>query len=273
MTDKNLLLAMGHIDPKLIAEASPDVPYKKKASNKWVRWGAVAACLASILAMILVRPSSDNEVTLAVVDNSVVFVLISVLLMSLLLLILTLIKRNIPFKRLSILYAISFVAINVSLILLVCFGNIIAIGGLPKILISSNLGILLLLGSFTLFTHKTKIRWKKVLIWLVVFAVSITMTACYAAGAFDKYDPSTWFDTASTRGISNRKTEKITVGMTLEEVVDILGKPQRDTGSGVIVMEWDMKSGQIFVVAFNSDIDDNFDREWISFHIEIRDKS
>ena len=34
MTDKNLLQAMGNIDPELIAEASPDVPYKTKASNK-----------------------------------------------------------------------------------------------------------------------------------------------------------------------------------------------------------------------------------------------
>ena len=54
MTDRNLLQAMGHIDPVLIAEASPDVPYKKKTTQAWVKWGTMAACLALILSTIIV---------------------------------------------------------------------------------------------------------------------------------------------------------------------------------------------------------------------------
>ncbi len=50
MTDRNLLQAMGHIDPKLIADAAPDVPQKKSANKTWVRLGAVAACFCLILA-------------------------------------------------------------------------------------------------------------------------------------------------------------------------------------------------------------------------------
>ena len=54
MTDRNLLQAMGHIDPVLIAEASPDVPYKKKTTQAWVKWGAVAACFCLILATFFI---------------------------------------------------------------------------------------------------------------------------------------------------------------------------------------------------------------------------
>ena len=76
--------------------------------------------------------------------------------------------------------------------------------------------------------------------------------------------------------------EKITVGMTFSEVVDIIGKPQRDTGSGVWIMEWDMKSGKVLAVCFNPVTDakakgsSNADYErsdLISYHIEVKNKN
>jgi hypothetical protein len=62
MTDRNLLQAMGRIDPVLIAEASPDVPYKKKTTQAWVKWGAVAACFILIAStiMLLLPLGSDG---------------------------------------------------------------------------------------------------------------------------------------------------------------------------------------------------------------------
>lgn len=54
MTGRNLLQAMGHIDPRLIAEAAPDVPHKKKANRAWVKWAAVAACLVLIIGVGLI---------------------------------------------------------------------------------------------------------------------------------------------------------------------------------------------------------------------------
>ena len=50
MTDRNLLQAMGRIDPKLIAEAAPDVPQKKSTNKMWVRRGAWVACICLMIA-------------------------------------------------------------------------------------------------------------------------------------------------------------------------------------------------------------------------------
>ena len=56
MTNTNLLQAMGSIDPKLIADAAPDVSqkkgtiaYERKKKNGWLKWGAMAACFGLIL--------------------------------------------------------------------------------------------------------------------------------------------------------------------------------------------------------------------------------
>lgn len=52
MTNANLLQAMGHIDPKLIADAAPDVPQKKSANKTWVKWASLAACLCLAVGMM-----------------------------------------------------------------------------------------------------------------------------------------------------------------------------------------------------------------------------
>ncbi len=62
--------------------------------------------------------------------------------------------------------------------------------------------------------------------------------------------------------------------MTFEEIVAILGRPQRDTGSGIWIMEWDMKSGKAFAVCFNKAASDPYQPgfDLYSFHMEVRDK-
>ncbi len=58
---------MGRIDPKLIADAAPDVPQKKIANKPWVKWASLAACLClmltaslTVLPYLINRNSGDN---------------------------------------------------------------------------------------------------------------------------------------------------------------------------------------------------------------------
>ena len=51
MTNMNLLQAMGHIDPGLIAEAAPDTARRKHATKPWIKWASLAACLCLIIAI------------------------------------------------------------------------------------------------------------------------------------------------------------------------------------------------------------------------------
>ncbi len=62
MTNTNLIHAMGRIDPKLIADAAPDVEQKKSANKTWVKWASLAACFAIVFAIgFMVIPIFQNE--------------------------------------------------------------------------------------------------------------------------------------------------------------------------------------------------------------------
>ncbi len=56
MTNANLLHAMGRIDPKLIADASPDIPQKKSVNKTWKKWVSIAACFVLIFCAVIVLP-------------------------------------------------------------------------------------------------------------------------------------------------------------------------------------------------------------------------
>ena len=58
MTNTNLLHAMGHIDPQLIADAAPDVTQKDYTKRTWIKWTSLAAGLA--LALIFSGPLITN---------------------------------------------------------------------------------------------------------------------------------------------------------------------------------------------------------------------
>lgn len=64
MTNTNLLQAMGRIDPKLIADAAPDVSQKKcgRKSRSWIKWCGIAACLCLIALVTFSFPSSSETV-------------------------------------------------------------------------------------------------------------------------------------------------------------------------------------------------------------------
>ena len=87
MTNKNLLQAMGRIDPKLIADAAPDVTQKKPAKKTWVKWASLAACFCLVFAVSVsliyqiqnrpnipnVIPGTDGDITPDLPTNSLDF--------------------------------------------------------------------------------------------------------------------------------------------------------------------------------------------------------
>lgn len=115
-------------------------------------------------------------------------------------------------------------------------------------------------------TIKTKIA--PIIPIMIVIFLSIIMVVCYATDDFDKNDPDTWYTTAKNGGVDGVLADQIKVGMTFDEIVGIIGKPQRDIGSGVWQMEWEMKSGEVLVVSFNSVTSDNYGSEPVSGPIE-----
>ena len=54
MTNKDLYQAFGGIDPKMIEVAAPAEKVQKNKSNIRMRWGAVAACFAVVVASMMV---------------------------------------------------------------------------------------------------------------------------------------------------------------------------------------------------------------------------
>lgn len=74
--------------------------------------------------------------------------------------------------------------------------------------------------------------------------------ACSAEIPFDKNNPATWLCAAQNGGIGEDQAEELEVGMTFTEVVALLGRPQRDIGSGSMLAEWDMQSGKVLTVCF-----------------------
>lgn len=67
---------------------------------------------------------------------------------------------------------------------------------------------------------------------------------------FDPKDPMTWYsDTPSYP--TDEDIARIQPGMTLTEVFRIIGLPQRDVGSGKIIMEWERDTDKPLQIVFN----------------------
>lgn len=107
---------------------------------------------------------------------------------------------------------------------------------------------------------------------LVTIVLVLTITICYAAGAFNINNHETWYD-ESPHSVSIEDVEKVSVGMTFAEIVDLLGKPKRDIGSGVWLMEWDLNTGESLIIAFNRIIDSNSEGDMVSYDIRIESKN
>lgn len=65
MTNTNLLQAMGRIDPRLIADAAPDVAQKKSTNKTWVKWASLAAaCLVLVISATFITQYIPTEYNL-----------------------------------------------------------------------------------------------------------------------------------------------------------------------------------------------------------------
>ncbi len=76
-------------------------------------------------------------------------------------------------------------------------------------------------------------------------------------------DPNDWFDPSGGNVVQREAAEQICVGMSFDEIVNRIGKPQRDVASGLIIFSWDIKNNEYLVVWFNAD--------FIAVRVEITD--
>ncbi len=86
---------------------------------------------------------------------------------------------------------------------------------------------------------------------------------------FDISDPATWYVEAKAGGLSDETAALAKIGMSLEEAVTALGKPQRDVASGGVILEWDMKSGESLLLGFKRSYAGGNDNDWKCDMVEI----
>ena len=71
----------------------------------------------------------------------------------------------------------------------------------------------------------------------------------------DKEKPETWFDPEKTDLPGIEQCGQISVGMSLDEVVRKIGKPQRDIGYGAIIFQFDIDNGLTLTIWFDLDVE------------------
>lgn len=100
-----------------------------------------------------------------------------------------------------------------------------------------------------MFTVKRKIIIISAVL-ILLFSASIVV---FASGLLDRNNPSNWIDPNKKNLPNIEDVDKIEVGMEIQEVINILGKPQRDVGSGLIIYEFDLSNGQVLVTFWHVD--------------------
>ena len=69
----------------------------------------------------------------------------------------------------------------------------------------------------------------------------------------DKEDIYTWFDINKADLPDLEACQEITEGMSLNQVIKKLGKPQRDVGYGAVLLQFDLNDGSILTITFVKD--------------------
>ena len=88
---------------------------------------------------------------------------------------------------------------------------------------------------------------------------------------FDPSDKGTWFNPFRMILPSVEDTQRVKLGMTIGEVVSILGKPQIQVGSGAIIFAFYLNNGQVFLTEWDSNIAS--DRIYRLWHMELLDEN
>lgn len=105
----------------------------------------------------------------------------------------------------------------------------------------------------------------------VTAAVWRTFQDDHGPAAFDKNNPETWFGETRNGGIKLEDAQRMEAGISFEEAVGMLGKPQRDVGSGAFLMEWDIASGGTLVVAFNHAAGSESAGDLVAYNVTIKE--
>ncbi|MBO7400279.1 MAG: hypothetical protein J6U75_03625 [Clostridia bacterium] len=85
---------------------------------------------------------------------------------------------------------------------------------------------------------------------------------------FDLNDPETWCAPGVKNDVSPEDAVKIGVGMSFERVVELIGRPLRDEGSGGWIMVWKLKNGDDFKVAFRRRAGSEIAGDLVAFSID-----
>ncbi len=98
---------------------------------------------------------------------------------------------------------------------------------------------------------------KKIILFSIITALLITsLVSCNDTNNNEQtlmspYDTSdTWFSSEINKNLTEEDAKEIKQGMRLDETVNLIGRPQRDVGSGTHVLEWDLKSGKVIHIGF-----------------------
>lgn len=91
---------------------------------------------------------------------------------------------------------------------------------------------------------------KVIFVFISVLVTLSIIVICCATNVFDKKNPNTWFEENGKNVITHKDIEQLKIGMSLEQVIDILGKPQKDEGSGAIIFVWKMESNEKLIAYF-----------------------
>ncbi len=93
---------------------------------------------------------------------------------------------------------------------------------------------------------------KKNLLCAVAIIFILTLCSCdlKREEPLDLNDTSTWFSVSSDEKATGDIAREIKNGMSFKEIVSLLGKPQRDVGKDVWIMQWDLSDGSKLNVCF-----------------------
>ena len=81
----------------------------------------------------------------------------------------------------------------------------------------------------------------------------------WASIVLDHNDPSTWIDENKAILPTESDAKEIVIGSTIDDVVHLIGKPQREVGYGRIIFEFDLSNSNILRAYFVSDIQQELD--------------
>lgn len=93
---------------------------------------------------------------------------------------------------------------------------------------------------------------KKFLLTFLAVMLAFSLCGCVfnREEPFDPGDMSTWFSDSPEGGADAEAARGIVTGMSFQEIVDILGKPQREVGKDMWIMQWELSDGRLLNVSF-----------------------